>query len=167
MSRIANYCPACGSPLQQQDRHGRIRPVCPDCDHTVYFDPKVAVVVFITQDDHVLLIQRDNEPGQGLWAMPAGFVEYDEAPEDAAIREVQEETGLDVTIDRLLAVFPKRDHGLANIIIAYTAHITGGTLEAGDDAADASWFTRDNLPELVFYPSKTIVGEWWRENRLP
>lgn len=160
MSRIANYCPNCGHRLEWQQQHGRNRPVCPSCQHIVYFDPKVAVVAFILQDDRLLLVQRDIDPGKGKWALPAGFVEYDEAPLDAAIRETLEETGLHIEIDRLLEVFPKRDDGLADIIIAYEGHVVGGTLQAADDAADARWFSADELPELVFYPSITLVGRW-------
>jgi len=166
MIREAHFCPMCGTKLNMVDRHGALRPVCPNCGHVVYFDPKVAVVVFIEQDDKILLVQRGNDPGRGLWAMPAGFVEWNEPPEEAAIRETVEETGLEVEITGLMEVFPKLDNGLANIIIAYRAQVTGGTLVAGDDADDAQWFTRDNLPELVFYPSQTLVGKRWRNGEL-
>lgn len=166
MRRIANFCPQCGEALTQRDTHGRLRPVCPDCNHIVYFDPKVAVIAVIIQDEQVLLVQRANEPGQGKWACPAGFVEHDEAPEDAAIRETLEETGLVVRVTQLLEVFPKKDNGLADIVIAYAAEVIGGTLQAADDAVDARWFTQDNLPELVFYPSITLIGEHWRHGRL-
>jgi ADP-ribose pyrophosphatase YjhB (NUDIX family) len=162
VTRIANYCPQCGASLEQIDYHGRVRPVCPECQHVVYFDPKVAVVVFIERDDKVLLVQRDNDPGKGKWAMPAGFVEYDEAPVDAAIRETWEETGLHIEITRLIEVFPKKDKGLADIVIAYAACVTGGILCAGDDACDARWYTRENVPldQLIFYPSITLIGAW-------
>ena len=136
------------------------RPYCPSCDQPVYFDPKVAVVVFIERDDHVLLIQRALDPGKGKWALPAGFVDHDEAPEAAAARETREETNLRIQVDKLLAVFPKRDHGLADIIIAYSARLIDGDLRAGDDAAEVGWFARDNLPELVFYPSITLTRLW-------
>lgn len=144
---------------------GRMRPYCDSCETTVYFDPKVAVVVFIERDDRVLLIQRAVDPGQGKWALPAGFVDHDEAPETAAIRETREETQLEVKIDRLLAVYPKRDEGLADIIIAYSATVIGGKAQAGDDAASLGWFDRDNLPPLVFYPSITLTNAW-REGSL-
>jgi len=117
-------------------------------------------VVFIVQDDKLLLIQRGMNPGKGKWALPAGFVDYDESPEDAAIRETLEETHLTVTIDKLLAVYPKKDNGLADIIIAYSASILDGELQAGDDASDVGWFIRGNLPELVFYPSITLTTLW-------
>ena len=160
MTRIANFCALCGQALVHKQLSGRMRPYCASCEQPVYFDPKVAVVVFIERDDNVLLIQRAVEPGKGKWALPAGFVDHDESPEDAAVRETLEETSLDVRIDKLLAVFPKRDHGLADIVIAYSAEITDGEPEAGDDAADVRWFARGNLPPLVFYPSITLTQLW-------
>ena len=162
MTRIANYCPVCGRRLDRKYLSGRMRPYCPGCDRPVYFDPKVAVVVFIERDDRVLLIKRAVDPGKGKWALPAGFVDHDEAPETAAARETLEETHLRVRIDKLLAVFPKRDRGLADIIIAYSAIVLGGDARAGDDAADVGWFTRERLPPLVFYPSKTLTRLWTR-----
>lgn len=160
MSRIANYCALCGRSLTERLLGGRMRPYCAVCEQPVYFDPKVAVVVFIERDDSVLLIQRAMDPGKGMWALPAGFVDHDEAPEAAAVRETLEETCLNVRIDKLLAVYPKRDDGLADIIIAYSATVISGAAQAGDDAADAGWFTRDELPPLVFYPSIALTTLW-------
>ena len=160
MTRIAKFCAVCGHRLESRRLSGRARPHCPNCETTVYFDPKVAVVVFIERDDRVLLIQRAVDPGKGKWALPAGFVDHDEAPEAAALRETLEETNLRVRIAKLLAVFPKRDHGLADIIIAYSAEIIAGEPRAGDDAADLGWFARGELPPLVFYPSITLTRRW-------
>lgn len=164
--RQARFCTLCATPLVQEHVHGALRPVCPACGHIVYFDPKVAVTVFIEQDERVLLVRRAHEPARGLWAMPAGFVEWDEAPEDAALRETLEETGLQVRVTDLLAVFPRRDKGLADIVISYRARVVGGILQAGDDADDARFFTRDALPELAFYPSRYLIGERWRQGAL-
>lgn len=137
-----------------------MRPYCHACERPVYFDPKVAVVVFIVRNARVLLIQRAVDPGKGGWALPAGFVDHDEAPEAAAIRETLEETGLQVRIDRLLAVYPKRDEGLADIVIAYSASVNSGTAIAGDDAAALGWFERECLPPLEFYPSIALTSAW-------
>ena len=165
MTRDIKFCALCGTALDRIEHGGKTRPYCPACQRTVYIDPKVAVVVFIEFENKVLLIQRAVDPGKGKWALPAGFVDYDEAPDVAARREVLEETGIESKISRLLAVFPKRDHGLADIIIAYSAEIISGVLQAGDDAADAGWFSRDELPPLVFYPSVTLT-KWWRSGEL-
>src|SRR3954469_1913573 len=159
--RIANFFPLCGPPTEMPQRFGIPRPICSACGHIVFFSPAVAVLALITQDDKVLLVQRLNDPKKGLWVTPAGFMEWDEDPAEAARREVQEETGLDVHIDRLLDVFHTPDDGgLADVVIAYAASIVGGTLQAADDAQDAAWFTRASLPELAFLPTQRILARW-------
>ena len=161
MTQVAHYCPVCGSKTEPRQRSGFMRPVCTACDHTVYFNPGVAVAVCIMQDDQILLVRRGVEPMRGYWAMPAGFMEYDEDPKAAAQREVLEETGLDVQIDRLLEVFhTPSDGGLANIVITYAASITGGTMQAQDDADDVAWFMKANVPAVAFLPSQTVVQRW-------
>lgn len=141
---------------------GALRPVCPQCDHVVYFDPKVAVVVFICQDERVLLVKRAHDPRKGYWAMPAGFIEAGEDPQAAAQRETLEETCLLVQIERLLDVFfTAGDGGAADMVLAYAARVTGGELKAADDAEAADWFSRDALPtELAFLPSQRLAARW-------
>lgn len=165
--RVSPYCPLCGSPTELRERYGLLRPVCTKCDHTVFFDPKVAVVVLVLDADKVLLVKRGVDPGKGLWALPAGFVDAGEDPQSAACREVSEETGLTVNIERLLDVFysPPGEDGLADIIIAYAASSNGGTLSADDDADEVAWFTADALPELGFRTTHILLGRW-REKQV-
>ena len=151
----------CGTKLELRQRTGHMRPVCPNCDYTAYFDPKVAVVVFICQDDRVLLVKRAIDPMKGRWAMPAGFVEAGEDPQAAAQRESLEETSLVVQVDRLLDVFHTvGDGGAADIVIAYAATVIGGELKAEDDAEEVAWFSKDNLPEVVFLPTQRLAARW-------
>ncbi len=159
--REAHFCPMCGAPVEWKERYGVMRPVCNACGHVIFFDPKVAVATLILQDGKVLLVKRAGDPKKGFWALPAGFIEWDEDPAAAAKRECLEETGLTMRIDRLVDVFHTPDDGgLADIVIAYAASITSGALQAADDAEDASWFTRDNLPELAFLPSQRLLAKW-------
>ncbi|MBZ0295484.1 MAG: NUDIX domain-containing protein [Anaerolineae bacterium] len=145
-----------------QHRHGMQRPVCPTCDHIVYFEPKVAIAVLIQQGDCILLIRRAHDPFKDYWALPAGFMEWNEDPMAAGCREVLEETGLIVTVENLLDVFHTPDDGgIANIVIVYTASISSGNLQASDDAVEAKWFDRAHLPEhIAFLPTRTIVRRW-------
>ena len=144
---------------------GRERPYCDVCAMPYYVGTKVAVIVLILTNDKVLLTQRSLDPGKGKWALPGGFADHDEAPETAAIREVQEETGLEVRISKLLVVIPKRDDGMADIVIAYSAEVVAGELHAGDDAAAVGWFNSEALPPLVFYPCIALI-ELWRAGEL-
>jgi 8-oxo-dGTP diphosphatase len=92
--------------------------------------------------ERLLLIQRRNEPGAGLWSLPGGRIEAGETDQQAVVREVAEETGLVVTCGRLVgAVERPARPGSVFEIRDYAALVTGGTLAAGDDAADARWFT--------------------------
>ncbi|MEP7291758.1 MAG: NUDIX domain-containing protein [Chloroflexota bacterium] len=164
--RIARFCALCATPLEMRERFGRLRPVCPNCDHTVFFEPKVAVVAFVAQGDQLLLVKRLRDPGKGKWALPAGFVEADEGPRAAAERETLEETGMVVQVTRLLDLLHRPDvDGAADIVIAYEARCNGGLLCAADDAEDAAWFTRDHLPEIALTTTRLLVA-CWLDNKL-
>ncbi len=161
VTHVARFCPLCGSPMIEAERFGRLRPVCTACGHTAFFDPKVAVVAFVVEDNRVLMVKRANDPGRGGWALPAGFVDYDEDPQRAAEREALEETGIEVRVDRLIDVLHRPDaDGLADIVIAYGAKVVGGMLSANDDADDAAWFAADSLPPLALETTKKLITAW-------
>jgi len=152
------YCVRCGSLLQREVRFGRIRPVCQECGWIYFSDPKVAAAVLIESDGRVLLVRRINEPFKGLWTLPAGFVDADEDPAEAASRECFEETGLKVIIKDVLDVVAGTEHERgANFIIVYRAEITGGNLSPGDDADAVQWFSRQELPPLAFEATDKVL----------
>jgi 8-oxo-dGTP diphosphatase len=116
----------------------------------------VDIVIFslIEEDLKVLLIQRKNWPFAGMWALPGGFVRMDESLEDAATRELAEETGVrDVYCEQLYTFGePGRDPRTRVITVAYFALVPATAIshEAGTDAAATSWFSMNALPELAF-----------------
>jgi 8-oxo-dGTP diphosphatase len=120
--------------------------------------PSVTVdcVVFgLDEDDlKVLLIERDVEPFLGRWALPGGFVLPDESLEDAARRELAEETGArDVYLEQLYTFGrPDRDSRDRVITVAYYALVkmSSHTLQAATDARNAAWFSLNDLPTLAF-----------------
>lgn len=101
-----------------------------------------------------LLIRRDLEPFKGKWALPGGFVHMDETIEEAAIRELKEETGVGQVYLEQLYTFGalKRDPRERVVSVAYYALVKmeGHPVQAGSDAGDAAWFSLDELPELAF-----------------
>lgn len=155
---IAGFCPACGSQTKENDIHGRQRPQCTSCRHIVYFDPKVAAIALIIRDGRILLAQRANDPGKHKWGLPGGFVEFGEHPRDATKREVLEETDLTVDIGDVIDVF--HTSGGTTITIAYHAEIIDGIPRAGDDAEALGWFSREDIPELFFISTITVVDRW-------
>jgi ADP-ribose pyrophosphatase YjhB (NUDIX family) len=155
------YCPRCATPVVLLVKFGRERPVCPSCQWIYFADPKVAAAVLVERDGRVLLVRRVNEPHRGLWALPAGFVNADEDPAEAAIRECLEETGLEVALGAILEIRYSREHPRgADFVIFYRAQVTGGTIHAGDDADAVDWFARGDLPGLAFESTKYILAHY-------
>lgn len=129
-----------------------------DYDPTLYDRPSVTVdvVIFSLMGDHlnVLLIQRKRPPFAGMWALPGGFVHVDESLEEAAARELVEETGVSGVYMEQLYTFgdPDRDPRTRVITVAYFALVPAAAMtpQAGSDAASAGWFAMDDLPPLAF-----------------
>jgi 8-oxo-dGTP diphosphatase len=113
-----------------------------------------------TEQPKILLIQRLHEPFAGQWALPGGFLEMDETLESAAIRELQEETGLIVSQVRQIGAFSAvhRDPRGRVITVAYWAELNDGqTALAADDAKSVHWFELDALPPLAFDHAEIIA----------
>jgi ADP-ribose pyrophosphatase YjhB (NUDIX family) len=159
-----HYCSECGTRLEDRYAFGRERRYCPHCQRTIFREHKVAAAVFITRDDRdVLLVQRARSPHQGCWSLPAGFVDFDETPAIAAVRECREETGLEIEITQVLEVIGGQGQGGADIVIVYRGERTGGALTPGDDARDAKFFPLDQLPTLAFTSTCRTLRRWRRE----
>ena len=116
----------------------------------------VDVVVFgLDEEDlKVMLIQRDLDPFAGRWALPGGFVHVDETLEDAARRELFEETGLkDIYLEQLYTFGAvERDPRERVVTVAYYAlvNLEGHDVRASTDARNAAWFPVSDLPKLAF-----------------
>ena len=122
----------------------------------VYEYPRPAVTVDIaavSRDRRILLIRRKAEPFKDRWALPGGFINIDETLQNAAARELAEETGIRGLDLRQLRAFdkPDRDPRGRTIAVAFLAEVNDPpSPTAGDDAAESAWFPMDRLPPLAF-----------------
>lgn len=117
----------------------------------MYKTPSLTVdAVVISENEDIVLINRRNDPYKHFWALPGGFVEYGETVESAIIREVKEETGLDVELNSIVGVYsePERDPRGHTITICYIARESGGKLKADTDASDAQYFHKNEVLRL-------------------
>ena len=101
-------------------------------------------------DFSTVLIERKKDPYKGSWALPGGFVEYGETVESAVLREVKEETGLEVQIITMVGVYsdPDRDPRGHTVTICYLTKRIGGTLKADTDASKVKCFNNEEISNL-------------------
>ncbi len=148
------FCMRCGGPLEIHIRDAEPLWVCTLCGWRHYRNAKPCAGALILRDGCVLLIRRDREPYTGFWDIPGGFLRADELPQDGAIREAREETGLDVQIVALLGfyldsyVYQGEHSPTLNIYFVTTA--TGEPV-VGDEADAFRWFPLDALPEQIAF----------------
>jgi 8-oxo-dGTP diphosphatase len=123
--------------------------------------PLVAVDGLVLHAGKLVAVRRKNDPYRGMPALPGGFIELGERAEEAVVREVREETGLQTRVVRLVGVFsdPRRDPRGHVISIAYGLEETGGELRAGSDAAEIVLLEPDGDVVMAF-DHAAIVRSW-------
>jgi ADP-ribose pyrophosphatase YjhB (NUDIX family) len=155
-----HFCIKCGAPLVTRLLEGRDVEACPNDDFVLWRDPKVAAAVIVELDGGIVLGRRAIDPGYGLWCLPGGFVNHDEEPEDAAVRECREEIGVRVELTQLLGLYHVAKTTAASIIgIAFRGRVAGGEkIEPGPEMLELRVFRPDELPPVAF-PSHQEVLE--------
>ena len=158
----ANFCLSCGARLDlASDREGKLRPVCPACGWTYYKNPVPAVAMLVLNDrGELLLVKRIFEPNPGEWALPSGYMEIYLSPEENASAELREETGLEGKIGHFIGWHFGYSPVVEKVLsLCFRMDITGGTLQAGDDAAEARFFPLDALPPIAFESHRQFVHQ--------
>jgi 8-oxo-dGTP diphosphatase len=126
--------------------------------------------VCVDGENRVLLARRKANPFAGRWDLPGGFLEEGEHPLDALVRELREETGLEVEPLEFLGIWMDRygdaEDAPATLNLYWTARVVSGEPEAADDVTELGWFAPDELPspdELAFHISD-VLSAWRKQN---
>lgn len=140
------FCPLCGSRFVKKRliSHEPARLVCETCGFVLYLDPKLVACTIAETENGIVLQQRNKQPKKGYWVLPGGYVDRGETLEQAAVRELREETGLEGRITGLIHAYSYP--GEANIIIVFHARITGGGLRPCHESMAVKAFRREALP---------------------
>lgn len=148
------FCPACGQALARR----RLRPgeperlVCTGCAGVVYLDPKVVACVIVDIGGKILLMRRKGRDDSDRWLLPGGYVDEGEQTEQAALREIREETLLDIRLDGLVGVFSYP--GWPPVIIVYHARLDQARPRPGEEAEDLDLFAPEDIPwDKLAFPS--------------
>jgi 8-oxo-dGTP diphosphatase len=123
--------------------------------------PFVTADIIIRLNQGIVLVERKNEPHG--WALPGGFVEVGESLEDAACREAEEETSLDITLLEQFYAYsdPHRDTRFHSITVVFIADAGVGILKGRDDAKKAKIFSETTLPERIVFDHRQIINDYF------
>jgi len=151
------YCSDCGAEVVRRVPEGDHLPryVCRRCSKVHYQNPKVVAGCIASWDGQVLLCRRAIAPREGLWTLPAGFMENKETTAEAAARETREEAGAEVTNLHLYALF-NLPH-ISQVYVMYRGLLVGGQARAGPESLEVALFREHRIPwDQLAFP---VIGE--------
>ena len=159
MRHTFKFCPLCKDNLRQNLIEGRTRLVCQKCGWIDYQNPlPVAVCAAINTDGKILIVKRNQEPGKSKWALPGGFIESNENPEKACLRELKEETGVEGEIIKLAGVYLRKTRIYGSlIVIGYVIRVFKESISVNSELKDAKFFNRKDLPHIPFFAHRKII----------
>ncbi|MCK4677729.1 MAG: NUDIX hydrolase [Bacteroidales bacterium] len=166
MSKKRTYCPYCSGILTSKSEGDTIRDFCVQCNQFFYDNPLPVASTIIVKERRILLVKRKNDPHKGLWCLPMGFAESGESIEAAALRELEEETG----VKGKVIGFINADSGVSSfygdlLFLTFEAEQVGGRLSAGDDAIEVKYFSFDDLPKLPFSSNIKSIETYLRNKQ--
>ncbi len=155
------FCPRCAARCEPREIGGRTRRACPGCGFVHFRNPATGVAVLVLEDERVLLGRRAGTTSSrpGFWALPGGYVEFDEDFLSAARREVREETGLEIEVRSIVNVsmsYLSRELHALTVVVA--ASPLGGALRPDDGLDAVEWFPQAGpFPALAFEADAHIL----------
>lgn len=165
-----HFCPQCGKPLSVA-RHGDDEYLMCENGHHTYKNQNVCVSGVLVKDGALLLVRRAFEPQKGMYDLFGGFVEPNERPGEAMVREAQEELGIEVRVIRLLGAYGPDEYPYKGIVhynigLTYLLELVGGSPQAADDVASFEWVKLDHLPygQMAFASQNEFLDEFKKGN---
>lgn len=160
------FCPLCKSNLIKKKKNGNYYPSCKKCGWVYYSNPLPSVAAFVYNDNgEILLIKRGVAPGKGKWALPSGFIEQNELPEEAVLRELREETNIKGSIHKLIGVYTEPTKLYGNVLlIAYDINCFQCKPKFGSDTLRAKFFSAGKLPAITFASHRAIIKDGIAKN---
>ncbi len=155
------FCPLCATPLNQAHIEGRDRMACPACGWVHYGNPLPVTVAFtVNRNNELLVIRRAHEPAFNEWALPGGFLEAGENPEDGCLRELYEETSLEGRVDGLIGVYHREAEPYGSLmVVAYRISAVHENIAINHEVFEAGFYTPDRMPPVRIPLHQQIIAE--------
>jgi ADP-ribose pyrophosphatase YjhB (NUDIX family) len=154
------FCPTCKTELRRQEFDGQNLLNCPACNFIFWNNPKPVVSVIAHAGDKILMLQRASEPMKGYWCLPGGFINHGESPQQAATRELYEETQLQLQPTELVGAY-LIDDDPRGVHIDIIYHIPlAGEITLSDEHQSHNFFTADTLPNNIAYKHRQAILDW-------
>lgn len=161
-----NFCSNCGSnnlAFRIPPGDHRHRFICNNCETIHYSNPNMVVGCLVLHNDKILLAKRGIEPRKDFWNLPCGFLENDETVEEGALREVKEETGLDVELGELFVVYSLTKSNQIYLIFLAQARNTNFSLN--EESIEIKFFAKEEIPwDDIAFSSNTFALEKFLES---
>ena len=154
------FCPFCGKKLKTRIEEQKERKYCSSCHWTYYPRVAQAAAAVIVRKGKVLLVQRKREPYKGTWMFPAGFVDFGEHPLETVVREVKEETGLNVKQGKLIEFFQNKDdtRDPGHLTFFYQVVADGQKIKTDkEENQDIGWFDIQKPPKIGWKNHQKIM----------
>ncbi|MFC1546193.1 NUDIX domain-containing protein [bacterium] len=162
MRRKYRFCPNCGGKLQLGTvEKTKERLLCSACNWVYYNNPlPVAIALTRNKNGDVLLVKRGICPGFNKWALPGGFIDMNEKPDKACLRELKEETGIRGKVKRLIGIYLRKTimYG-ALLVIGYEVEAQNEKIDFDKEIKDVKFFPITELPKITFPVHKKFIKE--------
>jgi 8-oxo-dGTP diphosphatase len=158
-----DHCARCGAGI------GLAAPCsCPTCGAEYWANPKPCAGALVVRRGRLLLVRRAQDPWKGSWDIPGGFCDAGEHPEATAVRELREETGLDITLGRLFGMwmdtYGEQDPPEFTLNMYFLAHPVrdGDEPHLSVEVSEAAWFAPGDIPTALAFPdhASQVLGAW-------
>jgi len=152
------FCSMCSAKLKQE-KGGNL--ACIKCDFVNYRNPRPTASALVLYKNKLLLTKRGRAPYKGWWELPGGFVERGESADHAVVRELKEETGLKIKLERIIGIYPDiytyNSDQFYTLNIFYVAKALSGKLKVMDDICDSKWYAKKDLPKNIAFKNGQLA----------
>ena len=157
--RPPRFCPACSGELVLSSPH----PVCSRCGLVFYRNPMPAVILVLLKENRILIAKRANPPALGELCLPGGFIDLGESPEEAAARELNEETLLTGGTFTLMGTDKDTTDYGSVVLYVYRVENWKGEPSPSDDVSALSWMSLEEVPRLAFPAHDRVIESLLRK----